>query len=172
MHSRLSDRLAELELFGEQYRLSAAPHSYPPGLFRESSFIFKKYIKEIEQDLRQIFASSSSTAQTFLAERITQKIDVLVLSAKHQMTQSKPADISLGDFPNYQQRVDRLSANIHHSKTLIEKLERTFLQKQEQGKSPDEIQGLSDLITKQKNQLTHDETEIRRLRQLPLWQRG
>lgn len=168
----LLDRLAELLLFAKEHKVIACPHTYPAGLFRQFSFDFPAYVQEVEEDCRQLRLTKSLAAQEYLAKRILQKIDVLVLSAKNQPSKETAQTLCFLEPPTYQEQVDALRREIFLGKCTVEKLLRIINYKTQSQNSADSIQRLEDFISQQSQLLKVLEDKLKKLQSLPMWQRG
>jgi hypothetical protein len=88
-YKELASRITEIEWHGRQNGLRVQPHLYPKGLFKVQSipvqqYQLASYIEELRQDLHVLQQKQGIVQKHFLAQRLKQKIYVLVNSLKSQ----------------------------------------------------------------------------------------
>ena len=89
----LTARLPELEWKIGELNASFSNHSLPPGLFRRAiEPSGSACVAEIKTDIQALSQQKNERSAHYLAERIKQKINVLVALCQIQSRKTKPED--------------------------------------------------------------------------------
>ncbi len=127
----LSSRLPELEW--KISNLSAfSVQALPPGLFRTRlGLTAKDCISEIKSDIHALSQQKNAVRASFIAQRIQQKINVLVSVCQIQARRGKPEEtipFSLDKLSTRQQWIQDLEQEIHTLTLQLQAMEKSLKQ--------------------------------------------
>lgn len=140
--TELSSRLPELEWKVSELNSVISSHNLPKGLFRTGlEFSGSACVKEIKADIQALSQQKNDRSAMFLAERIKQKINVLVALCHISSRKKKPDDrVSFGVkmLSTRQQWIESLEHDIN-TLTQQQKAMTKSLQHLSQSGKPDAI---------------------------------
>ena len=131
----LEVRVTEVEWFGQQHQLRVEPHLYPKGLFKvqidsANRYQISAYVDELRHDLVMLKNISLPLMRTKAANKLLQKINVLINAFRSQSLRRKKTS-STGSLLN---DIDLVNDNVYAhmmkknspatNKSLIAKLEK------------------------------------------------
>mgnify|MGYP002132604162 CR=1 FL=1 len=134
----LETRLPELEWKVSTLGSTFSPKAFPKGLFRSGETSPTNCIAEIKSDIKKLALSKGDKSPFYLAQRIQQKINVLVSLCQLQTSKPKPeAKIHFGvnSISTRQQWLQSLEQEINLLMIQREAMLKTFAQMKTQSKT-------------------------------------
>lgn len=145
----LSARLPELEWKMSSYSAGFSSHSLPKGLFKfRSEFSGPACIAEIKADIDALAKQTNQRSASYLALRIKQKINVLVVLCQMHTRKSKPEEkvhFGLQMISTRQQWIQSLEDDIERLTTQQQAMLNALAQMKQSANNPGQLNLRSEL---------------------------